>query len=122
VAFTGLALVAALAGMARGAAVVARHQVEAAADLAALAASGRAAHGFGDGCAVAGEVAAANGARLAECRLTGPLADVTAEKTLTAGRLGRHRVAARARADPAGQEPGDAVTDASEPPGPSTGR
>lgn len=109
-------------GVTRGVAVVARHQVEAAADLAALAASGRTSAGFGDGCVVASRIAAANGARMAACRLTGPLAEVTAEKTLTAGRLGRYRVAARARADPAGQRPVDAVTGASAPPEPSSAR
>jgi secretion/DNA translocation related TadE-like protein len=118
----GLALLAVSAGMARGVAVVARHQVEAAADLAALAAASRAAAGFGDGCAVAGRIAAANGARLAACRLSGPLAEVTAEKTLTAGRLGRYHVVARARADPAGQGLVDAVTGASALPEPSSAR
>jgi secretion/DNA translocation related TadE-like protein len=109
------------AGALRGAATLARHRVEAAADLAALAASARAAAGLGDGCAVAARIAAANGARLADCRLAGALAEVTAEKTLTAGRLGTYRVAARARASPAGQG-SVGVTGASARPEPSSDR
>jgi secretion/DNA translocation related TadE-like protein len=103
IAFTGLAVVAAVGGLTSGAATVARHRAETAADLAALAAASRAAEGFDDGCAVAARIAEANGGRLKECSLVGPLAELTVEKTLTAGRLGRYRIAARARADPAGQ-------------------
>jgi secretion/DNA translocation related TadE-like protein len=62
------ALVAAVAyvGVLRGSAVLARHRVETAADLAALAAAGRIGVA-GDPCKAAAEIAAANGARIVSC-------------------------------------------------------
>ncbi len=102
VGLAGLVLLASAAGVVRGAAVVVRHRVEAAADLAALAAAARLADGSGgDPCAAASQVAAANGAVLSGCRLAGSTAEVEAEATLDAGLLGRHRARARARAGPA---------------------
>ncbi|MBT0767361.1 hypothetical protein KIH74_00410 [Kineosporia sp. J2-2] len=84
-------LMAALLGL--GGAVVARHRAGAAADLAALAAVDS-----GEGCAAAGRVAAANGARLAECD---PAADGSVRVTVTVEAPGLHRTAsASARAAP----------------------
>jgi secretion/DNA translocation related TadE-like protein len=121
-ALLGLVVLVVLAGIARGVAVVARHQTETAADLSALAAAGVAGTGQGDACDAAARVAVANGAWLADCRLSGSVVEVTVQKTLTAGRLGRYRVAARARAGPAGQgSGGDVVSGASATPGPSSG-
>lgn len=54
-----------------------RHQVAAAADLAALAGSQASVSGQ-DGCAAAREVARRNGARLAACRMDFDVATVTA--------------------------------------------
>lgn len=51
----------------RTSAVLARHRAESAADFAALAAAGRIGRSD-DGCAVAGSIAAANGAHLVRCR------------------------------------------------------
>jgi secretion/DNA translocation related TadE-like protein len=112
-AFAVLPLLVGVAGVVKGAAVLTRHQVESAADLAALAAATRLAGGLSDGCQVAGRIVAANGAELVQCRLMGWWAEVTAQKTLAAGRLGSYRVVAGARAGPAGQERADSVTGAS---------
>ena len=62
----GLVAVIAYAGVLRTSAVLARHRVETAADLAGLAAAGRIGVG-GDLCGAAVEIAAANGARVIEC-------------------------------------------------------
>jgi secretion/DNA translocation related TadE-like protein len=64
-------VVIAMAVAAAGAVIVARHRAQAAADLAALAGAARAVEGETAACARAGEIAAANGARLRSCRLTG---------------------------------------------------
>ena len=106
VALAGLVLLASGAGTLRGVAAVARHRTETAADLAALAAASRAVGGHADACAVAGRIAAANGARLARCQEAGAVVDVVAETALTAGRLGTYRVTVRSRAGPAVQ-PGE---------------
>jgi secretion/DNA translocation related TadE-like protein len=52
----------------RSAAVLARHRIERAADLSALAAADRIG-GTGDPCAAAGRIAGENGARLVQCSL-----------------------------------------------------
>lgn len=63
-------LVAAMVfGLHLGSAIVARHRAESAADLAALAAAGAAAHGSSSACAKAGELAVAVGGRVTFCRL-----------------------------------------------------
>ena len=54
-----------------GAAAVARHRAQAAADLAALAGALRASEGAPTACQRAADVSAQNGARLIECRLDG---------------------------------------------------
>jgi secretion/DNA translocation related TadE-like protein len=105
----GLVVLAGVAGAGRGAATVARHRVEAAADLAALAAATRLAGGPGPPCAAAEQVARANGAALLGCRLTGSDVEVEAETTLAFGGLGSYRVQARARAGPARSQPGQPV-------------
>ncbi|GIF15115.1 Rv3654c family TadE-like protein [Actinoplanes teichomyceticus] len=68
----GLVLVAAgLAAATVGSARAARHTARNAADLAALAAAGRAVEGAGPACAAARRYAAANGARVTSCEVTG---------------------------------------------------
>ncbi|MFF6790894.1 Rv3654c family TadE-like protein [Streptomyces filamentosus] len=64
--------------LALGQAVAARHRAGGAADLAALAAADRALWGEAEACAAASRVAAAQGAELALCRVTGAEAEVTA--------------------------------------------
>jgi secretion/DNA translocation related TadE-like protein len=63
-----LLVVVGAAGTLRGLAVLARHRVESAADLAALAAAARIGLGT-DFCARAADIAARNGARLRSCRV-----------------------------------------------------
>jgi secretion/DNA translocation related TadE-like protein len=68
----GLLLVAAgAAGGTVGAAHVASHRAQAAADLGALAGAARAIEGSAAACARAAELVAANGAGLVDCRLDG---------------------------------------------------
>ena len=69
---TGIVLVlAAVAFAMAGAATVARHRAQAAADLAALAGALLAGDGEEAACQRAADVSARNGARLADCRLEG---------------------------------------------------
>lgn len=58
-------------GVALGTTVAARHRAERAADLAALGAAADAVSGRDVGCGRARELAAANGARLQDCRWSG---------------------------------------------------
>ncbi len=67
---------AAMAGV--GAAVVARHRAQAAADLGALAGALHGLAGEGEACDRAASIVAANGARIVTCRLDGLDVSVTA--------------------------------------------
>ncbi|GAC1327239.1 MAG: hypothetical protein NVSMB13_13320 [Mycobacteriales bacterium] len=88
-----------------GEAVVVRHRVEAAADLAALAAAERALAGARPACAAAVQVASEAGAALVRCAVVGRLSEVTAERR-PAGLLGlAGPVRARARAGPGTDRP-----------------
>ncbi|MFE5796639.1 Rv3654c family TadE-like protein [Streptomyces sp. NPDC056503] len=82
--------------LALGQAVAARHRAGGAADLAALAAADRALRGEAEACAVAGRVAAAQGAELVRCGVTGAEAEVTARVV-----RGPWAPTVRARAGPA---------------------
>lgn len=98
-----LALLGATAASVGGIAV-ARARAASAADLSALAAAGAALDGQGPACGRASRVAQRVGARLAQCRVVGDVAEVVAE-VRPPGPLGRlGSAAARARAGPA-QEP-----------------
>ena len=79
-----------------GAAVVARHQAQAAADLAALAAAARLPAGQESACARAGAVARAMRARTADCAVEDLDVVLTVEVALAVGRWGSARAAARA--------------------------
>lgn len=81
-----------------GAAVVARHRAQAAADLAALAAAARLPTGVAAACARATAVAHAMGVDVAECRLDGLDVVVTVRVSVAfrAGGVGAARAAARA--------------------------
>ena len=98
-------------------AISARHRVAAAADLSALAAASvlasaqlASAQTAGDGtttsaseqaCRAARDIAEANGARLSECQIDGPIVDVVTTVTVPAIRyLGKGSVSAHARAGP----------------------
>jgi secretion/DNA translocation related TadE-like protein len=69
----------ALAVAAAGAAMVARHRAQAAADLAALGGAGHAVEGEETACAAAAELVADNGGRMVSCHLDGWDLTVTAE-------------------------------------------
>ncbi|MFF0818479.1 Rv3654c family TadE-like protein [Rhodococcus sp. NPDC003318] len=70
--FAVLALIAlALTVCHLGAAVVARHRAQAAADLGALAAASMATHGLDRACVTARDVTARMGAAVVQCRLEG---------------------------------------------------
>ena len=100
VAFLGVLLLLGAALGVVGAMVVAHRQAQSAADLAALAGADAGATGA-DPCAVAAELAADNGARLARCSVADR--EVTVEVTVSGPRwLGQpHDLTARARAGPA---------------------
>ncbi|MDQ6649249.1 MAG: flp pilus-assembly TadE/G-like family protein [Actinomycetota bacterium] len=83
-----------------GAAAVIRHRVEAAADLAALAAAERAIGGPQAACTAAGRVAVEAGAVLVRCSVIGAVSEVTAARR-PPGILGlAGPVTARSRAGP----------------------
>lgn len=96
----GLVLLSAgMAGALLGAALVARHQAQTAADLGALAGAGHAVAGEPTACARAAALVAANGARLTDCRLDG--LDLVVTVAVSAPAVGAGRVAtATARAGP----------------------
>lgn len=101
-ALSGVVAALGLAVVLSGAAVVARHRAGAAADLAALAAAGRAVVGHLDACVVAAEVAAGNSARLTDCTVDrNAVVTVTVSVPLRLGPLGVRTASARARAGPA---------------------
>ena len=78
----GLVIVLVAAAMAiAGAAVVARHRAQAAADLAALAGALRALDGEPAACERAAEISTENGAQMTFCRLDGLDLTVTVEVT-----------------------------------------
>ncbi len=84
--------------------VVVHRAAQSAADLAALAGAQAVAEG-GDGCAKAALVAAANGARVADCLVTGRVIDVTVHVTGPHWLGQRADLVARSRAGPAGPAP-----------------
>ncbi|MFE0810690.1 Rv3654c family TadE-like protein [Streptomyces sp. NPDC058794] len=86
--------------LALGQAVVARHRAAGGADLAALAAADHWDRGGTAACARAARTAAAQGARLVSCVLTGQVSDVT----VASGR-GPFTAEVRARAGPAVEVP-----------------
>jgi len=83
-----------------GAAVIARHRAQAAADLAALAAAGGLADGAQAACAHAVAVAEAMDTSIARCEVTGLDVVVTVDVSVALGRLGRGTARAVARAGP----------------------
>jgi secretion/DNA translocation related TadE-like protein len=84
-----------------GSAVVARHRAGAAADLAVLAAAGRAVVGDPDACAVAARIAGANAAAVRSCSV-GPddVVEIRVRLPVRLGPLGVLHAEARARAGP----------------------
>jgi secretion/DNA translocation related TadE-like protein len=100
---SALIMAASMVGVLRTTAVLARHQVERAADLAALAGAMRIGVSA-EPCEGARRVAAANGARLASCTTapdpsgrSGAIA-ITVQRTVRLASVGARQVTARARA------------------------
>ncbi|MFB4305105.1 Rv3654c family TadE-like protein [Actinomadura sp. GTD37] len=105
VAFSALVWVVGVAAIAVGGVRGARHQGDAAADMAALAAAARVVEGGGSACALAGEIAAESGARLTRCRVSGDVAEVSVTVRLKVPMgIGGLRVVSRARAGPVGRD------------------
>ena len=101
VAVSGVLAAIGVAAVLVGAAVVGRHRSTAAADLAALATAERAVRGDPAACAVAEQVAAANGAPLTACTVGGgAVVEVAVAVPVRLGPLGVLDAGARARAGP----------------------
>jgi secretion/DNA translocation related TadE-like protein len=84
-----------------GAAAVARHRAGSAADLAALAAAGRAVTGDPGACTTAAQVAAANGAEMTACTVdASAVVEVEVRVPVRLAVLGERSATARARAGP----------------------
>lgn len=101
-ALSGVLAVLGAACLLVGAAVVARHRAGTAADMAALAAAGRAAVGDPAACGTAAAVARADGAALEGCDLAGGgVVSVRVRVTVRLGPFGAVPAFGRARAGPA---------------------
>ena len=87
-----------------GAAVIARHRAQSAADLAALAAAGRLADGVDAACVQAATVVTAMRANITRCDVDALDVVVVVDVSITLGRFGVGPARAVARAGPA--EPG----------------
>jgi secretion/DNA translocation related TadE-like protein len=87
-------------GASIGAAIVARHKAQAAADLGALAAAVHALEGREAACAKAAEIIAANGGRMVSCRIDGLDATVGAQVDAAGLAAALRPAAAKARAGP----------------------
>ncbi|GAB2527300.1 Rv3654c family TadE-like protein [Nocardia heshunensis] len=83
-----------------GVAVIARHRVQSAADLSALAAAGALGGGVAAACARSAEIAVRMGARQTGCAAADWDVTVTVEGRISLGPLGERAVRAMARAGP----------------------
>ncbi|MEV4251860.1 Rv3654c family TadE-like protein [Spirillospora sp. NPDC049652] len=104
-AFLGVIWAVGLAAIVVGGVRVARHRVEAAADLGALAGAGHVGEGEEAACRAVREVAADSGGRVASCAVRGRIVEVSTDAVvrLPFG-IREVRVVARARAGPAGRD------------------
>jgi secretion/DNA translocation related TadE-like protein len=96
-------LAATWAGLYVGAAVIARHRAQAAADLAALAAAGRLAAGRDAACAQAAAIAGAMDTALRDCAVARLDVTVTVDAAVGLGAWTAGPARATARAGPAAQ-------------------
>lgn len=106
VAVMGLVLMVGMTFAIVGAARVAHHRAQSAADLSALAAARRAFADPVEACAHAATLAQANGAVLLECAIIEPVAEVTTSVSFALPGLGTRAVTGHARAGPAEIDPG----------------
>ncbi|MGP4022872.1 Rv3654c family TadE-like protein [Actinomadura sp. 3N407] len=104
-AFAAVIWVGGIAAVAIGGVRGARHRVDAAADLAALAGAARLAAGGEGACGSAKRIAVESGARLVRCQVKGDVVEVsvTVDVVVPMG-LGAVQVLSRARAGPVKQE------------------
>lgn len=102
-------------GLHLGAAILARHRAESAADLAALAGAQHSAEGERVACGSATAVADADGSSMVRCRQVGWDVLVDVQVPVPVPILGAETATARARAGPAAEP----VDDADVPPGPA---
>ncbi|MEU4315492.1 Rv3654c family TadE-like protein [Nocardia sp. NPDC024068] len=87
-----------------GAVVVARHRVQAAADLAALAAAGELRSGADAGCAAAESLGRRMNVRVERCAVSGWDVLISAEQKVPVGPFGERSIRAVARAGPVKEE------------------
>ncbi|MGP3962871.1 Rv3654c family TadE-like protein [Nonomuraea sp. 3N208] len=107
VALMGLLMAVATAFATVGAARVARHRVNNAADMSALAAARLALFDPEGACARAAALAAQNGVELTRCEINDEVADVWTSLPISLPIVGTHTVMGRSRAGPAEWTPPD---------------
>ncbi|MBF8190924.1 flp pilus-assembly TadE/G-like family protein [Nonomuraea sp. K274] len=107
VALMGLLMAVATAFATVGSARVARHRVNNAADLSALAAARLALVDPQAACARAEALAAQNGVQLTKCLITDEIADVWTSLPISLPVVGTRTVLGRSRAGPAGPDPSE---------------
>lgn len=100
-AMTAVLLAVTVGGLCVGAAVIARHRAQAAADLASLAAAGRLVDGADAACAHASAVASAMNSVVTQCVVDQLDVTVTVDVPVAFGRIGIGTARAAARAGPA---------------------
>ncbi|MDP4500656.1 Rv3654c family TadE-like protein [Nonomuraea turcica] len=105
VALMGLLMAVATAFATVGAARVARHRVNNAADMSALAAARLALFDPEGACARAAALAAENGVELTRCEINDEVADVWTSLPISLPIVGTRTVSGRARAGPAERTP-----------------
>jgi len=98
--FTALVVLATMAALLPGSAVLTRHRVATAADLAALAGAVQVLDGAAAACATARDIAVRNGGSLTRCAVSGDDVEVEVTRPLVLGGLGSWTARARARAGP----------------------
>jgi secretion/DNA translocation related TadE-like protein len=104
VGFSMLVGLAAAVGLLYGSATVARHRVETAADLSALAGARRALDGAAAPCAEARRIAEDNGSALVACQVVGLEVEVSVAKQVRTVGIGTRMIGARARAGPVDED------------------
>ncbi|MFI6742140.1 Rv3654c family TadE-like protein [Nonomuraea sp. NPDC050451] len=105
VAFMGLLMAVATAFATLGSVRVARHRVNSAADLSALAAAKLAIINPEAACARAATLASQNGVKLTQCKITDEIADVWTSLSISLPILGPRTLTARSRAGPVERAP-----------------
>ncbi len=108
----GLLMAVATSLATAGSVRVARHKVNDAADLSALAAARLAVADPEEACTRAAALASANGVELVKCAINDEVADVWTSLAITVPLLGKRTVTGRARAGPSHAGPPEPLVDA----------